>query len=741
MSKNYLSILLIALSFSMASGQKFNLVSNTNAGVQLELEVPDFELTRQQVNGQDYIDFGLRAKIFTMEAGAPSVPVFTESVQLPDTGSYSVEVVYGEYTDYHNVSVLPSKGSLKRNVNPADIPYSFGSVYAQDAFYPGVGAQTGKPFLFRNVRGLTVSFYPVQYNPVSRTLRIYHELSVSIVYNQEEGENEQMRSRTSETEGFQQMYQSFFINPQWYEPVSETGDLLVVSPPEYVPVLTPWLNWKKEQGIATTLVTTDQTGNSDLSIKSYISDFYTNNPALAFVMLIGDHAQIPAHTYGMPGSEELWSDSYYGQIDGDDFFPELLVGRFSGTVVEVGQMVSRTLEYETEPAQGNWMQNAIGIGSNEGDGYGDDGEPDWQHNRNIRAKLLDFGYQTVYEFYEGSHGGEDADGNPTSAMVVEAINSGVGLLNYTGHGWQEGMVTGDFTNDSVQALSNNGMYPFVVSVACNNGTLTGTSLCEALLSSVGSGGLSGAVAACGSSILMAWAEPMQTQDEMAELITKADPNNEKITLGGLFYNGQISMLEAYSQSGTAEEVMQTWIFFGDPTVLFRSEATINIVASHEEEIPQQGATVNLYTNAIGAVATLTQDGVVVATATITQNDTAFELPDLSALSPVKVTLNQPNAYPYRGEIAVSSQMAVGEFEDGFGVWPNPVSQTLFIKSATVSEKWNISLFDVNGRMLYSQDTQPLNEAASVDMSFLSSGIYLLSVEANGIKTSRKVVKR
>ena len=68
----------------------------------------------------------------------------------------------------------------------------------------------------------------------------------------------------------------------------------------------------------------------------------------------------------------------------------------------------------------SWYEKGVGIASNEGAGIGDDGEPDWQHIRNIRTDLLGFTYTLVDELYDGSHGGEDAVGNPTSTDVFRS---------------------------------------------------------------------------------------------------------------------------------------------------------------------------------------------------------------------------------------------------------------------------------------------------------------------------------
>src|SRR3989344_4178398 len=78
---------------------------------------------------------------------------------------------------------------------------------------------------------------------------------------------------------------------------------------------------------------------------------------------------------------------------------------------------------------------------------------------------------------------------------------------------------------------------------------------------------------------MAWAEPMAVQDEIVEILTDQYTNNKKVTLGGLFYNGGLKMLDDYGNT-TAEEVMETWVLFGDPSCVLRSKTPAQITASH-----------------------------------------------------------------------------------------------------------------------------------------------------------------
>lgn len=741
MKRNYYLFIMLSFCCIQLNAQQMRMISTVSNNLIVENKTNNYSSVTKNVNGVLYEDFSSLSKIVTMEKDAPALPTFSKSVQLPNTGNVSYNIVNDGYDEYDNVSVLPSKGSLKRNVNPNSIPYVFGSSYSENEFYPGKLAEVGNPFIFRDTRGAVVSFYPYQYNPVTQKLRVYKNIRIEVITNASvSGINEKASVNPEQNQVFNSLYKNLYLNSTQYIPVQENGDLLIITPTSYTTAIEPFVNWKIEKGIKTTVVTLDQTGTTPESIKDFIHDFYTANPGLVYVQLVGDHENLPCYSYGITGAqEELWSDSYYGQLEGTDYFPELLVGRFSGSVVDVQTMVSRTLEYEITPLTGDWMTKAIGIGSDEGDGYGDDGEPDWQHLRNIGTSLTEFGYSTIHEFYDGSHGVNDAPNSPTAAMISSAINQGAGLLNYTGHGWTEGVSTGDYTNSNVNSLTNVGKYPFVVSVACNNGTFVGsTSLCEAFTRVKYMGNPAGAIASCGSSILMAWAEPMQTQDEMTELIVRSDSQNIKTSLGGLFYNGQISMLEAYNQSGTSEEVMQTWVLFGDASTIFRSKVSTNIIANHVETISAAGASLEIISNTNGALVSITQDNEILALSQIVGGVATVEIPALTSMNNVKVTLTKDNAKPYRGQVAVEA-LGIDEVSNQFLISPNPATDmiTISTRGNQISDA-TIQMIDINGRIMFTEKAVNLGSEYSVSTSSLSTGLYFLVINTDTINKVQKI---
>lgn len=748
--KRTLTLAAAGLFASLSFGQEFSLLPSPENVIAVNHELQPSSAAYTSIDGQAYQDYTKSHKVTHMQVGAPSLPYFSESVIVPNQGKISLNIEHDGYIEYKNIDVAPSKGSLKRNVNPSDVPYTFGSAYNTNAFFPGELAILGTPYNLRNTRGATISVSPYQYNPVTRVLRVYQNVQANVVINDNEtGENE-LYNDYKQDDVFNSVYNNQYLNSSVvfgrYTPVEENGDMLVIAKDAFIDEVQPLVDWKNQSGIKTTVVGTSVSGSTDTQIKAYIESFYASNPDLVYILLVGDHADVASHTYGNSGGEQLWSDSYYGQLTGgsNDYYPEAFVGRFSGTASQITTMVNRTLEYEKTPLSGDWMTRAIGLASNEGSGIGDDGEPDWQHARNCRTVLMNYGYTTVHEFYDGSHGGEDAAGDPTPTMITPAVNEGVGLFNYTGHGAQNICVTGNYSSTHINASTNNGAYPYVISVACNNGTFTsGTCISETWTRATNAGTPTGAIAACGSSILMAWAEPMQTQDEMSELIAETYTTNRKTTLGGVFYNAQMSMLEDYNASTTAREVMQTWVMFGDPSTIFRNKVTMNMVVSHVGNVPLGTTSVDVNCDTDGAKISISQDNVLLGSGIASGGSVTINFPALTSNQPLVVTGTMQNFKPYQGVITVADGPAgIEENElEGINVYPNPATNELNV-AWNNSTPTSIELRDLSGKVVYSNaNISATGTKLIITTTDFATGMYMLQVRANDkLKVTKVTIK-
>jgi hypothetical protein len=79
-----------------------------------------------------------------------------------------------------------------------------------------------------------------------------------------------------------------------------------------------------------------------------------------------------------------------------------------------------------------------------------------------------------------------------------------------------------------------------------------------------------------------------------------------------------------------------------------------------------------------------------------------------------------------------------EYKDLVSVYPNPVSDRLFIQSSNMDEVTSLQLVSANGTMAFTS-SRPQTE---VDVKHLAAGSYVLVINRkDGSKTSHKVLIR
>jgi len=550
-----------------------NLVSSNDQSVIIEYTVGSFEKNPVTIKGEPYYRIGLRGEGNIIEAGYPELPKITRSIIIPDNAKVEVHVNAGDYVEYR-IPVAPSKGTFSRNADPSEIPYTFSDIYSGDSFYPESSGELGTPYIMRDFRGITVTAYPFVYNPDTEILRVYTQLTVEIKTSGIDDVNVKNRKMDGYNKYFKELYSGHFINFEnsRYETVYEKGSIIVISYGGFMDAMRPYVDWKNQKGIRCDLYDVAEMGSNADGIKNFIQAEYDVREDLVFVQLVGDNAQIPTFSYAGGGA-----DPSYSLLEGIDTYPELFVGRFSAeNNSHVETQVERTINYERDIVDGDWLHKGIGIASNQGPG--DDGETDDAHQDMIRQKLMDFTYTHVDQIYDPSG---------TVSQAVTAINEGRGIINYTGHGsetcWGNGAA---LCNGDVNNLTNDYMLPFVSSVACVNGAYESTTcFAETWLRATNNstGAPTGAIAHYASTINQYWSEPMRGQDHAVDLLVGWDystnqPLEQKNSLGGLWYNGSCNMMDNYGQSGI--DMFMTWIIFGDASLQVRTDVPSDINVSH-----------------------------------------------------------------------------------------------------------------------------------------------------------------
>ena len=627
------------------------LISSDLQSSRILFEIPGFNFVPVQTPQGPASTIVLEDASPILEAGTPDVLKLTASVLIPDLAGMDVRILSSDYTDYENILIAPSKGNLTRDINPANVPYTFGEVYSQNEFYPGTLAELRDPYIIRDYRGQTVVVYPFQYNPVTRTLRVYHSMDVEVYKVNDNGVNPLHREGMPEKIAveYSAIYDLHFLNnPQSlmdYTPVSEMGNMLIISYGDFMTAMQPLIDWRVQTGTPVEIVDVATIGGS-AQIKTFIADYYTDN-GLTFVLLVGDDQQVPS-SYASGDS-----DNNYAYIVGSDHYPDVFIGRFSAeTVDHVETQVERTLTYEQNPEMGfDWFSRSIGIASQEGPG--DDGEYDYQHIRNLADDLLDFTYTWEAELFEGSQGGNDASGHPSSTQVATEINTGGSIINYTGHGSTNSWSTSGFSSSNVNSLTNNGMWPFIWSVACVNGNFVGTTcFAEAWLRATNGGEPSGAVATMMSTINQSWNPPMCAQDEMVDVLVETYPGNINRTFGAASMHGCMLMNDEYGSGG--DQMTDTWVCFGDPALHVRTALPQTMTASYPQTLNIGSNSLVITSDANGGTACLLKDGDILATGIISGGTVTLNFPAQNEATTLKLTITAFNFLPHIYDIVVMS---------------------------------------------------------------------------------------
>jgi hypothetical protein len=665
--KKSLLVFLLAICWNL-SAQQIELISQDQHAITIRCTLDNFETTEVQTPQGTAIQVFIEEGTPLLKAGAPEVPKLTASYILNHFQAGNISIESESYTDYEEVLLAPSKGNLFRNVDPADVPYEFGEVYETDVFYPRQQIQLREPHVFRDFRAQTAVFYPVQYNAVQRTLRVYDEIVVKIAIKEDAELLEAMSGRAAQNipEPFDHLYNKRYLNyhlQERYDPVTELGSMLIIAQGEFIPQLEELVRWKNQKGIPTEVVDIATIGDDPAVVKAFVDEYYTLH-GNAYLLLVGDETMVPTQQT----SQQNACDHCYAHQAGDDHYPEFLVGRFNAEDAEQLQtMLDRNMIYELNPGMENpdWFATAIGMGSAEGPG--DDEEYDYEHLNNIKIDLLDFGFAEVYEFYDGSQAASsptpesvtvDGPGNPSAPMINEVIDRGATLVNYTGHGGHGVLSSGNFDNNAINQLTNYGAYPFLIAVACcvgdfqndfGNGPCLGDEWIRATDNTTGlpAGGIGG----CFSSILQSWAPPMEGQDEMNKLLIEAGTYDIRQTMGGLVVHGGGAMIDAYGGGGDA--MMDTWNIFGDPSVVLWSQTPDTLLAEHIDATFIGTNQLDVLCEVENALVGLYYEGRNIAYGTINGGVATLDFEPLDYPSAITVTVTAYNYLPYQGEIQVT----------------------------------------------------------------------------------------
>ena len=752
MKKVLFSLVFLAMSMMTMAQQWVGINGNTPAAPQVKLVssseqqvVVDFSLsgfTMTRVSTPNGIQQVISVpKMATMlEAGAPDLPQFPVPAIIGNMAEMEVSVIKSAFIDYENVEVAPSKGNFSRQIDPESVPYTYGEMYSQNAFYPAAQAHLEMPYIIRDFRGQNIMVTPFCYNPVTKTLRVYHQLTLAMNKVSDNGVNQKVATKSIHkvSPEMKATYERRFINYKEndakYNFLEDRGELLIICADQFMAGMEEFIAWKNQSGRPTTMVSVSEAGgNSDTQIKNYINSIYSNPERnLVFVLFVGDYEHITPHAVG--GER---SDTWFGQLEGNDRYEEVFIGRFSVQTDEhVANQVNKVLYYERDMPEGlTWVNKGLGIGAI-GAGSGHYGEDDYQHIDFIRDTLEHYTYEHVTELHGGG-------GGASQTSISNTINEGVSIINYCNHGSETSWGVANYSNSNVNALVNDNMLPINWSVACltgrfNYGGANGACFAEAWMRATNNstGAPTGAIGGMFSWMSQPWIPPMYGQDEMVDVLCEwrsVDKFNH--TFGAASVNGNMKVLDMSGSQGY--DTHDTWILFGDPSMMVRTDNPVSMNVGLNPSAMMLGMTsleVSAENTPYG-IATLMMDGEIVASGTIEEGTATLNFSPLSNVGTATLTVIGYNkvteVIPVEVLPAEGAYITVSSFSPNFAPVNVETSLTMNFKNVGVdptSGTTSVSLSCADDRLSIINGTAELGVIAAEEIVTLQDAFSFIVAE-------------
>jgi len=523
-------------------------------------------------NGETFQTLRFPYYYTSLEIGKPQLPVITEMIGIPGNADVRVSIVDSSSVILKGYNVYPFQTPLREEEKRLKFDIDR-ELYARDAFYPDRIVELSKPVIWRDLRAVNMALYPVQHNPATGELKVYQKLTVKVEYFGRSNINVLPPSGRPVSPDYEQMYRSLILNadflrfPKGVESPPGTNapnldyDYLIITVDRFLDDVTPLKTWKDSRAIVTQIAKlSDIKGGGNPTaqeIKDYIAQEY-NDHHIKWVLLVGDIAELPIYTW--PG--DILSDYWYALLTGDDFLPEVAVGRFSTVAdAEVTLMVNKSIAFETNPS-GNWIDNALLVAHKEG---APDKYQECKEDIRLATNTQSGTYRVKYPTFSTRYGAAGA----TNQNVVDEINDGRVVVNYRGHGsstewWSWNTSNQSFTTADAAALTNGSKTPVVFSIACQNNELdvAGDCLGEAFTQPDDA-----AVAFLGAT-RPSWTNANHTYDK--QLFASVFDEGTK-NIGNASNVAAVRIIQNHGQSG--EENAEMYLWLGDPSLAIPVEDT------------------------------------------------------------------------------------------------------------------------------------------------------------------------
>jgi len=410
------------------------------------------------------------ANTFIKEANNVIIPIYTKTIILP-FGSKIIDIICTHSIENSIPLSIPNAPKSKEKNIPIQVIKEH-DINSNQWYH----IQTGGGIQNKNhAHFITITLYPLQYNEKENELRFTNHFNIQIHYKKPSS--------------------SSFENNNY--------DFLVITPNNFKESVQPLIDHKKNHGIKTKLVTTEEIyqdeyftvdGNDKAEeIKRFLFNAF-NQWGIDYVLLVGNVNKIPIRKTWMGtgeyqrtpltdlyyadlcfgnGSFCSWdsnNNGYYGEKwhgttdDLVDLYADIYIGRLAcNNNFEVKTVVNKIIHYENNAKDSDWVHNCVMVG----------GDTHPTHNDYPEGEIL---IDEIADVTPTLHHLmlKTSEGTFNHQSLNDALNAGATFFCYAGHGFEIGLSTHppnseewiDYNLLHLSGLRNKEKYPIVFFNAC-----------------------------------------------------------------------------------------------------------------------------------------------------------------------------------------------------------------------------------------------------------------------------------
>jgi hypothetical protein len=496
MSRALILCFLFVLAVSISAGAAV-VKQTAHDEMVIDLTFDSRQFSFERVDGVDIISAEGMACL--PEEGAPSMPRWPVHITVP----YNTRVERVRIERIREVE-LPGRFNIVATQPPTalgEVPARYvdpdPSIYGNNAYYPRQLLGGVTEGFMGNSRIASFHVSPLRYNPITGSVMLIEEMTVSLILAESRPERPVRRS-AGRRDPVAETVRRVVSNPRDvarfgpdFAPAAATQlpagnfEYLIITQDSLVAAFAPFVEWKTQKGVPTTCVTeqfieANYTGqNTAEKFKACIIDAY-QNWGTAYVLMGGDTGLVTSRwAYAMdcemgPNGNRIradlffsdldnyWNDNGvlpYGEIDDNvDMLPDVFVGRAPArSAADVETFVDKVLLYEKNPPDDYFLKMLMAGEVLWTDPFTDSGIGLDRMDEECVPPRFD----PILKLYQTL-------GNESRESVLAAMNDGQNFIIHDGHCFYYVMGAGDgsiYTEDADSLIN----YPrnfIITSIGC-----------------------------------------------------------------------------------------------------------------------------------------------------------------------------------------------------------------------------------------------------------------------------------